>query len=289
MYKTRVLDLYDIFRLKKDLLWGKYYYGSFENGKLTNSILFSQYFESKYLIELHNIEQHSQELVRDFVSEFSLNKQIHYFLREIDESTGALEIEFMQSCGFHRFNRNYCFEYNSSKHSPKDHINLNVFCRSAEKHDINKLIELDVESQILEYRELLHKNKKFVKGNLENTFVFSDSNNLDRIYGFAYKRDGEHHSSFELVLAAKQEINIDQLMQAFSETYVHFEKNSPDFRFIIKEDQINDLDNLCKNYDLIWSSQLLILEGNPRNKSKLLQSSLQFKNKLNTSPALKVP
>lgn len=281
MYKTRSLGLYDILRFKKDFLWGKYYYGAFEKGSLINSILFSKYLESDSLIEIHSVQQPMPEFLLDFVRKFSIKKQIRYFLRELDESTDALEIEFMKSCGFHRFNRNFCFEYTINSEDLKSNYVLNVLCRRANKSDISKLLEIDMESQILEYRDALFKNKRFIKGRLEDIFVFVDANDPDRIYGFACKRNPEHHSSFELVLPSKQSVDIDQLFKSFAETYLYFEKNALDFRFIIKEDQIFDLQNLSHKYRLTWSTQLMILEGNPRMKDYGLQLNLQYRQALN--------
>ncbi len=276
MYRTRTLNLVDIMQLKKDLLWGKYYYGLFDSGKLTDTILFSNYFDNQYLIEIHFIEHKAREFLNKFTHDYAHRRRVRYFIRELNEITQVSDIEFMNSCGFKRYNRNYCFEYDSSKHSPNENIAPKAFCRELEKQDIIKLIDIDAGSQIIEYRDELYKSSKFFKNNLEKIFVFSSSNDMDSIYGFAYKRDLEHNSTFEFVIHPRQSDIVGDCVRAFAESYIHVEKSSDSFRFIINENHKSQFDELKKHYGLIWSSQLLILEGTPREKATKPAQGLAF-------------
>ncbi len=276
MPKTRTLNLIDIMQLKKDLLWGKSYYGLFDRNKLIDTVLFSNYFDNRYLVEIHGIEQKSREFVNQFTHDYATRRHIRYFVRELDEVNQVSDIEFMHSCGFKRFNRNYCFEYDSSKHSPNDHIQPKVFCRELDRQDIVKLIEIDASAQIIEYRDELHKKKLFFKKHFEEISVFTSSSEIDNIYGFAYKRDLGHGSTFEFVVYPRHSEIINDCINAFAERYIHFEKSSTSFRFIINENHKTKFDELQKDYDLAWTSQLLILEGAPKEKSPELATNLAF-------------
>ncbi len=276
MYRTRTLNLVDIMQLKKDLLWGRYYYGLFEDGKLVDTLLFSNYFDNRYLIEIHYIESKAKEFLNKFTHDYAHKRKVRYFVRELNEASQVADIEFMNSCGFKRFNRNYCFQYDSSKHNPNDHLMLKAFCREIEKHDIPKLIEIDASSQIIDYRDELHKSSKFFKNNLEKIFVFTSSSDMESIYGFAYKRDLEHSGTFEFVIHPRHADIIEDCIRAFADSYIHVEKSSDSFRFIINENHKHQIDELRKHDDLVWSSQLLILEGTPREKVAQPTAGLAF-------------
>lgn len=283
MYKTRTLNLVDIVKLKKDLLWGKYYYGLFDSGKLTDTILFSNYFENKYLIELHHIDYKAREFVNKFTHDYSHKHKVRYFIRELDEAAQASDIEFMNNCGFKRYNRNYCFEYDSSKHNPNQNTQPKALCRALEKQDIVKLIDIDSSSQIIEYRDELYKSSSFFKKNFENIFVFTSSNNLDQIEGFAYKRELTHPHTFEIIVHPRQSDIVEDCVKAFAESYIHVEKCSESFRFIISENHKNKIDILREHYGLSWTSQLLILEGTPRERASKPTPGLAFKQATSTA------
>ena len=276
MYRTRTLNLVDIIKLKKDLLWGKSYYGLFDSGKLTDIILFSNYFDNKYLIELHSIENKAREFVNKFTHDYARKHKTRYFIRELDEVTQVADIEFMNSCGFKRYNRNYCFEYNSSKHNPNEHRQPQALCRALEKQDIVKLIDIDASSQIIEYRDELYKNSNFFKKNFENIFVFTSSNDLDQIEGFAYKRELGPVHSFEIVVHPRQSGIIEDCVRALAENYIHIEKCAESFRFTINENHKTKFDELRERYDLVSTTQLLILEGTPREKASKPSQGLVF-------------
>jgi hypothetical protein len=290
MYRTRTLNLVDIIKLKKDLLWGKYYYGLFDSGKLADLILFSNYCDNKYLIELHSIDHKAREFVNKFTHDYARKHRIRYFIRELDEATQVSDIEFMNSCGFKRYNRNYCFEYHSSKHNPNEHIQPQVLCRALEKQDIAKLIDIDSSSQIIEYRDELYKSSYFFKKNFENIFVFTSSNNLDHIEGFAFKRGLGPVHTFEIVVHPRQSEIIEDCVKALAESYIHVEKCAESFRFIINENHKTKFDELREHYGLVNSTQLLILEGTPREKATKPSQGLVFNQATSTSsPYPKIP
>lgn len=281
--QTKTLSLIDIVKFKKDLLWGKYYYALLESGDLVDSILYSYYQQNFDLIEIHTIELKTREFLNKFTHDFASKDNVRYFLRELNESTQVSDIEFMNQCGFKRYNRSYCYEFDSSKHSSRHHTKLRIFCREAEKQDIVKLIDIDISAQILDYRDSLYKNSKFFKRNLENIFIFSDSSDTKRVYGFAFKRDLEHSSTFEFIISPKQSDLLEDCIIAFAEKYIHFEKISSSFRFVVNEAHKIAVGKFQGGFDLIWSTQLLILEGAPREKSKQNNPGLTFSKTTSTS------
>lgn len=273
--QTKVLSLIDIAKFKKDILWGKYYYSLIDSGNLIDWIIYSYYQQSIDLIEIHSIEHKSLEFLNKFTHDFALKENVRYFLRELDESTQATDIEYMNQCGFKRYNRNYCYEYDSKK-IDKHNNSLQLYCKELEKQDIAKLIDIDISAQILDYRDLLHKNDKFFKRNQENIFVFSATSDIDKVCGFAFKRELDNGSTFEFIVSPKQSDLLEDCIQSFAEHYIYFEKTSSSFRFIINETHKPALEEIQKKFPLIWSTQLLILEGAPREKSKQTNPGLAF-------------
>lgn len=270
MLKARQLNSIDILSLRKDFLWGKHYYGLFENNSLMDCILYSQYFDKANLIEIHNIEHNHDELIKDFLEKFTQKRRIRYFVRELDEVHQVEDISIMNRHGFKRFNRNFCFEY---KNNFSDNKNFKLICRDAESQDIKKMMEIDILSQILEYRDCLFKSKSFLKDRLLNMFVFVDAGDSEKVLAFAYKRDLSHSYTYEFVIHPHHSDLVDDCIESFAEKYIVFEKN-PNFRFILNENQKKIIDELRKRFNLIWSSQLLIYEGAPREKVKQTQAVL---------------
>ena len=66
MAKSKVLNLVDLVRFKKDFIWGKDYYAHIEGSKISSSILFSRYLESKKVLEIHEFDHKETELLKDF-------------------------------------------------------------------------------------------------------------------------------------------------------------------------------------------------------------------------------
>lgn len=274
--RAKTLNIADIFLYKKDLLWGKYYFGHINGGKLEDCILFSHLYDSKNLIEILNIENKNLELVKDFTTSFAKNKKIRYFVQELRENTQVEEIEFIQSCGFRRYNRNYCFKCCGTENSIKSYKHLNVFCREINLEDVNFLIEFDKDCQIIDFRDALFKNKKFFKNNSEDIFVFTNPANSNEIYAFAYRPAPEIKDLFEFTLHTNRSDLIYDCISAFNEKYVHFEKSSSSFSFIVNENLKSQLEKLQKLHELEWSSQKLILEGCPKSKIPKLNSGLKL-------------
>lgn len=268
MPKTKILNFVDIYKLKKDLLWGKYYYALLDQGKLLDSILYSQAYGHDEVIEIHDIENKTKELTKDFVENFAKKRKIRYFLRELDEQSQVADIEFMNSCGFKRFSRNFCYEYDGSKHSPNEKTQINTYCRDAEHEDIPQLVEHDIDAQIIEYRDALFRPGNFFEKNLENVFVFCSSTKLEQMFAFCIRREGTQGETFEFVIHPKQATQIFDFVHAFAEKFIHFDKTAMSFRFIINESLNESFKDTAKDFNLVWTSQMLILEGIPREKSK---------------------
>lgn len=272
--KTRKLNLIDIFNLKKDLLWGKYYYGLFDNGKLIDCLLYSKLYRNKSLYMIHNTGLRTRDFTNKFISHFA-RKKVRYFLAEFDEAEQVQDIEFMHSCGFKRYNRNYCFEYGPS--TLKVNSSPSVHCRSLEREDIPHLIDIDISSQILEYRDEFYRGKKFFKEEQENIVVFCRAANTKDVIGFAAKRDTVHDSSFDFIFQSKMLHELDKYIQAFAEYYIHFEKISDGFRFVLNENHKEEFEKLEQIHKLTWVNQCLIREGRPRVRDHKLATSLAFK------------
>jgi hypothetical protein len=268
MSRARILNPADIVYHKKDFFWDKDYFGFFHRGELIDYILYSQCYHSKYLIELHHIENRNIEFVKEFLHYFS-RRQTRYFIRELDEKNNIEDIQFMNHVGFQRFNRNFCFEYSSSLGLSDNYI----FCRDANLEDLDKIIELDIAAQILDYRDTLHKTKKFLRERLADLFVFVNSReDLDHILAFAIKKPGAHNNTFEFIIHP----NISDIsfgcIESFAEKHIRFEKNLS-FRFTVNENQKSIMEDLKRGFELIWSSQLLIYEGAPREHAAQLHTA----------------
>lgn len=275
--KAKTLNIADIFRFKKDLLWGKYYFGHIDAGELQDCVLFRNLYESKYLIEILKIENQNLELVKEFTNHYSQNKKTAYFIQELNESTQVAEIEFIQSCGFRRYNRNYCFKYNETENSLKNHTRLNVFCREMNLEDLSFLVELDQDCQIYDFRDELYRSRRFFKNNSEDIFVFTNSVDSNEIYAYAFRPNPEIKDVFEFVLHTNRSSLIYECISAFNEKYVHFEKSSPNFSFIINENQKSEFENIRNKHELEWVTQKLILEGCPKSKATKPKKAILFK------------
>jgi len=276
--KTKSLNLIDILALKKDLLWGKYYYGLFDQGDLKDSILYKYAFDNNELIEILKIERQDKVFIEKFTHEMSLRDDIKYFIRELDENLNVEDIQFMNDCGFKRFNRNYCFEFDGSSIGSGLNKHFEVYCRELDSRDIKLLLEIDNSNQVLEYRDGLNKTKTYFKNNFENVYVFTYSNDLSKILGFAYKKESDHNFTFQFVISNKTIELISECIIAFAERYIQFEKANSAFRFVIDDNLHEFVENLRVKYNLISSSQMLILEGYPKekNKSKLAHNQALF-------------
>lgn len=272
--KNRTLNLLDIARYQKDLLWGKYYYAEFDKNSISNFLLYSYTYKNSKLIEIHEILRKDPNLIFNFIKDLSNKSKAQYFLRELDEQNQILDIEFMHNCGFHRINRFYCFLH-EGKEGPNNKKQLNIYCRNANKEDIKTLIEIDALSQLVEYREGLIKPEKFFRLNLDNIYVFSYSNNPSSIVGFTHKSQLEPFKTFTFVFPSKFTEIINDFIQAFAERYIYFEKQDFHFAFVINENQKSSLEFLQSKYQRLWSHQLLILESLHKAKSRKLAISAQ--------------
>ncbi|MDA0771693.1 MAG: hypothetical protein O3C63_01990 [Cyanobacteria bacterium] len=277
MLNTRKLNLIDIFSLKKDLLWGKDYYGLFENGKLIDCLLYSKLYKNRRLYQVHESGNRTREFLNQFTNHFSRKRKVRYFFAEFDEVEQVQDIEFMHNCGFKRFDRNYCFEYDSKHHDLHDNTKPTIHCRVLEREDIDKLVEIDSSKQILEYRDELFRSRLFFKEEIENIIVFADPADTSHILGFAHKREIKHEASFDFILQSKDPGLIQDCITAFAEYHIHFEKYSESFRFILSETNKDLFKDLAQDYNQVWTSQCLILEGAPRIKNKNPKSSLAFR------------
>ncbi len=268
MPKTKILNFVDIYKLKKDLLWGKYYYALLDQGKLLDSILYSHTYGHDEVIEIHNIETRTKELTKVFTETFAKKRKIRYFFRELDEQNQVADIEFMNSCGFKRFNRNFCYEYDGTSHSPNEKTQISIYCRDADHDDVPQLVEHDIDAQIIEYRDALYRQGNFFEKNLENVFVFCSSIKIEQIYAFCIRRNSSHGETFEFIIHPKQSTQIFDFIHAFAEKFVHFDKTAMSFRFIINESLNESFKDISNDFNLVWTSQMLIFEGMPREKSK---------------------
>jgi len=277
MIKTKTLNLADILKFKKDILWGKYYFAKFEDNKLIDSIIFFHPYANKNIIEIYNIEKRDQNFLNEFTREYSRKKKIKYFIRELDEATQVTDIEFMNSCGFIRYNRNYCFEFKLDNLNSHDNHQPMIYCRPAEYEDIDQILDVDINAQIMEYRDYLVKEKRYLKNNIENIYVFTNPNDLAVIQAYAYKKYPDQSSIFELVLHPRHNDILLPCISAFGEKYILFEKNAEEFSFIITENQKEKIEELKNNFNLLWSTQLMLIEGAPRAKSKKLISEFAIR------------
>jgi hypothetical protein len=264
--RAKTLNLADIFRFKKDLLWGKYYYGIIESGDLKDCVLFKKLFDSKKLIEIVSVENQNQELVKEFVHVYSNAKKVRYFIQELDEVDEVDEINFIQNCGFRRFNRSYCFKCCGTENGLKSYKHLNVLCREMDNEDISSLEELDLDCQIIDFRDELYKSKSFFKNNFEDILVFSNPVDSKEIYAYAYRPNPDQKNVFEFTLHSSRSEIIFECISAFNEKFVLFDKSAEDFSFIVNESLKNQLEAIRAKHKLEWVKQKLILEGAPKSR-----------------------
>lgn len=262
--KSRKLSIIDIVSNKKDLLWGKDYFGQFKKSKLINHLIYGKYLGLSNIKEIFYTDTCSNELIADFVNYYS--KKTRYFIRELDELRDTKEIEVMRDSGFLRYNRNYCFDFNATKNNVSGEKVNSVYCREIQRSDFTLLADFDRDCQIVEYRDFLYRNKSFFKQNLDKVFIFTATQNFNQILGYAVKRETQDKSIFEIVIHPSQAELVHDCIKAFAEKYVFFEKFDDNFYFIINENLKSEVEELSKDYDLVWTNQMLIKEGNPRNK-----------------------
>ncbi len=265
--KFRKLNLLDIVSNKKDLLWGKEYFGLFKASKLTNYLIFGKHNNISKVLEIFHTDTYSKELIEAFVTNFA--KKTKYFISELDELRDLNEIELMRNCGFLRYNRNFCFDFNANERELADNEVHEVYCREIKRSDYKQLADFDRHCQIVDYRDYLFRDYNFFKNQSEDVFVFTQTKNLNNIVAYAIKRDYKDKSVFNFILSPTQAHLIHDCIRAFAEKYVFFEKFDDNFYFVINENLKNEIEQIRKTYTLMWSNQLLIKEGNPKIKSGL--------------------
>lgn len=274
MAKSRTLNLLDIFKYKKDLCWGKNYFGYFERGKLICYILFSDYYETSAISQILKVESDYGsiednvliDLIENFRRVYS-QKKIKYFIRELNESTEAHELKILHDLGFQRINRNFYYEYIAAQKTFSGAVesNLNIVCKEASMNDIEKIVDIDRNSQLLEFRDYFCKAKSYFINNMDNVFVFANAANTSQIYGFANKKEDMSEETFEFTFQKNLTNIIPECIEAFEETYIKFYKNQI-FRFTINESHKAIFSDLKENYHLLGSTQILLAEASPRKK-----------------------
>lgn len=266
MPKARGLNPVDLLIHKRDFLWGKDYYGWFNEDGLVNTLLYSRYGNNKKVIEIHKLEHNSSKLLAKFLE---AKRKARYFVRELNEDYQIEDIQFMQENGFRRYNRSFYFEFNTEE---EIQTSSDFMCRDAESRDLEELCSIEQTSQILEYRDCLFREKSFLKDNLMNIYVIADIQNREKIFAYVIKRETENEHTYEFILHSSLSEMLPIFLNTFAERYIRFEKNSL-FRFIVNESHKAALESFKKEHKLITSSQLLIKESAPREKTKKLAKS----------------
>jgi hypothetical protein len=270
MLKYKVLSLLEILSQKKDLLWSKKYFAELEDSLPKSLLIFSDLYEKKNIKEIHSIESPSPNILEAFV-DFAMQKlKSRYILYELNESNEVKQIEQAHRLGFKRFNRNYTFIYKNSRICESNCPAPQIFCRPAELEDIKDIEEIDIASQMLEYRDELFRSRKFIKNIILNTWVFTPARNSSQVIAFCCSKESYFPNCFEFIIPSSSSNMLYEILDSFAEQYINFEKNL-DFRFVIDENHKNLLDSLSKDFELCTSSQLLIYEG--LNKSKIKKTS----------------
>lgn len=269
--KVRKLSIIDIVSNKKDILWGRDYFGQFKKNKLINYLIFGKHQDIPNIKEIYDTDTCSKDLIDDFVSYYA--KKTRYFIRELDELRDSKEIELMRECGFLRYNRNYCFDYDTSQNKVTETKVHSVYCREVKRSDFNLLAEFDRDCQIVEYRDLLYRNLSFFKNNTDKVFIFTQTQNLNNVVAYAIKRDVKDKSVFEIILSPNQAELVHDCITAFAEKYVFFEKFDDNFFFVINENLHDEIEELRKKFNLVWTNQMLIKEGTPRTKRGATQAA----------------
>lgn len=277
MKRSRTLSPIDLLIYKKPFFWDKNYFGLVGNSELISYILFSKYGKSKYVSEILSLEHPCDELLKDFIDKYS-KKGIRYFMAELDENTESGNIEFMRSQGFKRFNRNYYFKYQESSESigniEVDDKSINLICKAADEEHLEQIIDIEISSQLLEYRDHLYKSKKYFQEKLSFTYVFLDSKNPEKVYGFACKKGDEFSDIFDITSFHNLSNIIPACIESLADYYIKFEKN-PELIFIINENHQNNLKSLENRHKLISSKQLLLRESTQKKKIPSLASIFQ--------------
>ena len=265
--KSKVLNLIDLYRYRKDFIWGKDYFARIENNRVVSSILFSKYLEAKKVLELHEFDINQEELLKEFIQHFSLKENIHYFISKLSETDEIAEISFLHRQGFQRLTREYLFEYRELKTSIiKD---INILCKTATKKDITSMIQLCKHAQPIEFRDYLFHYPSFFKGRLDDTYVFYSPSASKNILGYACKIDPEKNV-FEFIVSPQQTLMFISFLVAFVDKYVHYEKND-NFSFIVNENVKDVLDEVSEKFSLKQVKQVLIHEAQIRDKVKVLE------------------
>lgn len=271
--KTKVLNLIDLYRYRKDFIWGKGYYASIEDNRVVSSILYSKYLEAKKALELHEFDTNHEELLKDFISHFSLKEDIHYFISKLAENDQVNEITFLQAQGFRRLTREYLFEYREFKTTSLDTVN--ILCETATHKDIKNMIQICKYAQPIEFRDYLFHYPDFFKGRLNDTYIFYPAKSPENILGYACKIDPEKNI-FEFIVPPTQALSFISFLVTFVDKYIHFEKNE-NFSFIVNENIKDSLDEIQEKFKLKQVKQVLIQEAKNRDKVKLLK---QWGNKI---------
>ncbi len=265
MNKSRCLNLLDICLHRKDFLWGKDYYGLLENGSLVDTLLFSDYHGSAQVIQIHSIENNSEELLRAFTHDYGQKQKIKYFLLEFDERDQIEEIALANKCGFKRYLRNYYYELRTEDFSPSSDVH--VICREAEYEDIDQIMDLDCTAQALEYRDYLYSPKKYLRKQLADYYVFVDPTNLSRVIAFVFKREiKDGRNICEFVTNTAHSNMIAFCIEAFAERFIRFEKNIS-LHYALSSIHKDTVTELEAKHKLESISQVLIFEATPRESS----------------------
>lgn len=273
--KARKLNIIDLINNKKDILWGKDYFGQFKKNKLINYLIFGNHQNLLDIKEIFRTDTCSKNLIDDFVNLYA--KKTKYFIRELDELRDLKEIEVMRESGFMRFNRNYCFDFDAQQFNQSSETQVHdVYCREITRKDFGELANFDRDCQIMEYRDVFFRNKVFFENNLNKVFIFSHTNNLNNIVAYALKKEIKDKSVFEIIMHPTSADLIHDCIIAFAEKYVFFEKFDDNFFFIVNDNLKTEIEALRKQYALLWSNQILIKEGNPRTKIKLGKQIFNF-------------
>jgi len=275
--KSKVLNLIDLYRYRKDFIWGKDYFAKIDNNKVISSILFSKYLEAKKVLELHEFDINQEDLLKEFIHYFSLKENIHYFISKLSESEEIAEISFLHRQGFQRLTREYLFEYREFK--TKILNSVDILCDTATKKDIASMIQICKHAQPIEFRDYLFHYPSFFKGRLDDTYVFyagrvaeldANAPSVNKnVLGYACKIDPEKNI-FEFIVPPQQTSMLISFLVAFVDKYIHYEKND-NFSFIVNENVKDVLDEVLEKFSLKQVRQVLIHEAQIRDKVKLLE------------------
>lgn len=267
MVKYKVLSLLETISLKKDILWGKKYFAELENNCIKSLLIYSNLYNKLSLKEIYSLENPSKNILDAFLNYALRKKSSRYLVYELDEKEQIDEVELAHSLGFKRYNRNYFYNYDNSRICETSCPAPSVFCRPAELSDLKSLEEIDIASQLLEYRDQLYRTKKFFREIILNTWVFTTVQDHSKVIAFCTAKDFRSSGCFEFVAPASLSQMMIDLVDSFGEQYINFEKNL-NFKFSISESHKSILGSFNKDFQLFSSSQLLIYEGIKKSKIK---------------------